>query len=164
MSRFLIVAHHTALTTELQAKVRALAAGDPQAEFTILVPEDPNQNYSWEGESVDVAQLRAEAASDLLRETTGVQVTRAVVGADDPLKAIADELAAYPGYDGLVICTLPLGVSRWLRMDIIHQATRRFGLPVAHVVARASRTEIERPEPERGAHSRWHDRTTPRST
>src|SRR5687767_14144722 len=115
MSKFLIVAHHTALTRELQAKVRALAAGDPEAEFAILVPEDPDQNYSWEGESVDVAQLRAETASELLQETTGVRVVRATVGVDDPLRAIADELAAHPGYDGIVICTLPLGISRWLR-------------------------------------------------
>jgi hypothetical protein len=164
MSRFLIVAHHTALTRELQDKVRALAAGDRAAEFTILVPEDPEQNYSWEGESVDVAQQRADIASEVLQESTGVHIARAVVGVDDPLKAIEDELGSHPGYDGIVICTLPLGISRWLRMDVIHQATRKFGLPVAHVVAHASRTERERPEPERGAHSRWHDRTTPRST
>lgn len=164
MSRFLIVAHHTALTRELQDKVRALAAGDPAAEFAILVPEDPEQNYSWEGESVDVAQLRAETASEVLQETTGVNVVRAAVGADDPLKAIGDELAAHPGYDGLVICTLPLGISRWLRMDVIHQVSRRFGLPVAHVEAHLSRSERERPEPERGAHDRWHDRTSQRSS
>ena len=164
MSRFLIVAHHTALTRELQAKVRALAAGDPEAEFAILVPEDPDQNYSWEGESVDVAQVRAETASELLRETTGVRIVRTAVGVGDPLRAIADEIAANRGYNGLVICTLPLGISRWLRMDVIHQASRRFGLPVAHVEAHLSRSERERPEPDRGAHDRWHDRTSQRSS
>ena len=50
-------------------------------------------------------------------------------------KRIADELSAQPAYDTLVICTLPPGVSRWLRLDLVHQAERKFGLPIIHVVA-----------------------------
>jgi nucleotide-binding universal stress UspA family protein len=38
-------------------------------------------------------------------------------------------------YDGVIICTLPLGVSRWLRLDLPHRAERKFSLPVIHVVA-----------------------------
>jgi hypothetical protein len=58
----------------------------------------------------------------------------------NPLQAIADELGKHPGYDTLVICTLPPGLSRWLRLDLVHQAKRKFGLPVVHVVAEAVAT------------------------
>jgi hypothetical protein len=59
------------------------------------------------------------------------------VGTPEPLQAITDELQTQPGYNTLVICTLPLGVSRWLKLDWMHRAERKFGLRVMHVVAEA---------------------------
>jgi PhnB protein len=55
----------------------------------------------------------------------------------DPLQAITDELRTHPGYATLVICTLPPGISRWLKLDLVHRAERKFGLRVIHVVAQA---------------------------
>ena len=72
-----------------------------------------------------------------LEETVGARVVRTDVGVAEPLQAIGDELRKHPGYDRLVICTLPPGLSRWLRLDLVHQAKRKFGLPVVHVVAEA---------------------------
>jgi hypothetical protein len=135
MSRYLVVTHKTALSRDLQHRVRALIAQDPAAEFTVLVPEDPGTPVTWEGETVNAAEQRAEAAKALLEETAGASVVRAAVGAADPVQAIADELRGQPGYSTLVICTLPPGVSRWLKLDLVHRAERRFGLPVIHVVA-----------------------------
>lgn len=135
MSRYLVVTHQTALSPDLQRKVRALVAEDPAAEFAVLVPEAPGVPTTWEGETVDVAGQRAEAAKTLLEETARARVFRTAVGAADPLQAITDELLAQPGYDTLVICTLPPGVSRWLKLDLVHRAERKFGLDVIHVVA-----------------------------
>lgn len=137
MSRYLIVTHQTALSPDLQRRVRALVAEDPAAEFAVLVPEMPGSTFTWEGETVDVARHRAEAAKTLLEETAGARVFRTAVGAPDPLEAIADELLMDPGYDALVICTLPPGISRWLKLDLVHRAERKFGLRVIHVVAEA---------------------------
>jgi predicted RNase H-like HicB family nuclease len=137
MSRYLVVTHQTALSSELQRKVSALIAEDPAAEFAVLVPELPSLTFTWEGETVDVARHRAEAAKTLLEERTSARVFRTAVGASEPLQAITDELRAHPGYDTLVICTLPPGVSRWLKLDLMHRAERTFGLPVIHVVAEA---------------------------
>ena len=53
------------------------------------------------------------------------------------MQAIADELLAQPDYEALVICTLPPGISRWLRMDLVHRVERKFGGRVIHVVADA---------------------------
>jgi hypothetical protein len=138
MSRYLVVAHQTALSPDLQSKVRALIAEDPAAEFAVLVPEAPGLPITWEGETVDVAGQRAEASKTLLEETAGARVFRTAVGAPEPLQAITDELRKQPGYDTLVICTLPPGISRWLKLDLVHRAERKFGLRVIHVVAEAS--------------------------
>lgn len=137
MSRYLIVTHQTALSPDLRRKVSALVAEDPAAEFAVLVPEAPGLPLTWEGETVDVAGQRAEAAKTLLEETARARVFRTAVGAPEPLQAITDELRMHPGYDTLVICTLPPGVSRWLKLDLVHRAERKFGLRVIHVVAEA---------------------------
>jgi hypothetical protein len=137
MSKYLVVTHQTALSPDLQRKVRAMVAEDASAEFAILVPEAPGLPLTWEGETVDVARQRAEAAKTLLEETVGARVFRTATGVQDPLQAISDELRMYPGYDTLVICTLPPGISRWLKLDLVHRAERKFGLRVVHVVAEA---------------------------
>jgi len=136
MSRYLIVAHQTATSPELERKVKALLAEDTAAEFAVLVPAAPSSSFSWEGESVDVAERRAEAARTLL-ETAGAKVVRTAVGAQDPLLAIVDEMREHPGYHAIVVCTLPPGISRWLSLDLPHRVQRKFHVPVHHVVAEA---------------------------
>jgi len=137
MSRYLVVTHQTALSPDLQRKVSALIAEDPAAEFAVLVPEAPGVPVTWEGETVDVARHRAEAAKALLEDTVRARVFRTAVGAPEPLQAITDELRMHPDYDTLLICTLPPGISRWLKLDLVHRAERKFGLRVIHVVAEA---------------------------
>ena len=137
MSRYLVVTHQTALSPDLQRKVSALITEDPAAEFAVLVPEAPGLPLTWEGETVDVARQRAEAAKTALEETARARVFRTAVGAAEPLQAITDELRTHPGYDTLIICTLPPGISRWLKLDLVHRAERKFGLRVIHVVAEA---------------------------
>ena len=137
MSRTLVVTHQTALSLALQRTVSALVAEDLAAEFAVLVPEAPGPPLTWEGETVDVARQRAEAARTLLEEKAQARVVWTAVGAPEPLQAITDELLARPGYDALIICTLPPGVSRWLKLDLVHRAERKFGLRVIHVVAEA---------------------------
>jgi len=137
MSRYLVVTHQTALSPDLHRKVIGLVAEDPAAEFTVLVPEAPGLTFTWEGETVDVARHRAEAAKTALEEIARARVSRTAVGVSEPLQAIADELAVHPDYDTLVICTLPPGISRWLKWDLVHRAERKFGLRVVHVVAEA---------------------------
>jgi len=137
MSRYLVVTHQTALSPDLHRKVIALVAEDPAAEFAVPVPEAPGVPITWEGETVDVARHRAEAAKTALEDTARAE----------PLQAIADELLTHPGYDTLVICTLPPGISRWLKLDLVHRAERKFGLRVIHVVAEAPAQERKAVKP-----------------
>lgn len=142
MARYLVVAHQTADSPELSERVRALAISDPAAEFVLLVPATPIAHLlTWvEGEAREVARRRAEAAKARLEEA-GAKVVRTAVGDPSPLQAIDDELREHPAYyDAIIFCTFPSGVSRWLGLDLPHQAERRFALPIIHVVAEPATT------------------------
>jgi hypothetical protein len=139
MARYLIVAHQTAGSPELLERVKELAAADPAAEFTLLVPATPTDHllHNWEeGEARQLARRRAEEATRRLAEG-GVKLAAARIGAHSPLEAVGDELLARPGYDRIVLSTFPPGISRWLRGNLPAVLQRRTRLPVDHVVAQA---------------------------
>ena len=139
MARYLIVAHQTACSPELLARVKELAAGDQAAEFTLLVPATPSGHllHNWEeGEARQLARRRAEDATRRLAEA-GIPVAAARVGSHSPLEAVGDELQARPGYDRIVLSTFPPGVSRWLKGNLPAILERRFRLPVEHVTSQA---------------------------
>jgi hypothetical protein len=137
MARYLIVAHQTAGSPELLARVRALAAEDPAAEFTLLVPATPTSHllHTWEeGEAKQLAGRRGREATERLT-AAGIRVVATRVGSHSPLEAVGDELLAEPGYRRIVLSTFPPGISRWLRGDLPGQLRRRYRLPVDHVVS-----------------------------
>jgi hypothetical protein len=139
MARYLIVAHQTAGSPELLERVKALADGDPAAEFVLLVPATPTGHllHNWEeGEARQLARRRAEEATRRLTEA-GLRVTAARVGSHSPLEAVGDELQARPGYDRIVLSTFPPGISRWLKGNLPAILERRFRLPVDHVISPA---------------------------
>jgi len=139
MARILIVAHQTAGSPELLERVRALAAADPEAEFTLLVPATSTGHllHNWEeGEAKQLARRRAAEATETLG-AAGVPLAAARVGSHSPLEAVGDELQARPGYDRIVLSTFPPGVSRWLRGNLPAILERRFRVPVDHVVSPA---------------------------
>ena len=133
MAKYLLVAHQTAESPELLAAAHGLARDDPDAEFVLLVPATPvGTLLVWEeGATVEVARRRAASARARLEEH-GLRVTDARTGDQDPMAAIADEMHAGERYDALVVSTLPAGVSRWLRMDLLSRVRRNF--PRHHVI------------------------------
>jgi len=142
MLTHLVVAHQTAESPQLTNRLKALAASNQGTSFVLLVPATSIEQVT--ASPRQMAGERAKAASSAL-QAAGVNVTRSVVGDEDPLVAIADEIGAHPGlYLGIVISTFPLSLSKWLRLDLPHQARRRFSLPVIHVVALPA--DAERPD------------------
>lgn len=138
MKRYLIVAHQTAESPELLESVKGLMSEEPDVEFNLLVPATPVEHLmTWtEGESRAVARDKAERARARL-EAAGARIDDALVGDASPLAAIREELEARDGeYDGIVICTFPSKISRWLQLDVVSQARRMFDLPVRHVEAK----------------------------
>jgi hypothetical protein len=139
MGRYLVVAHQTASSPELLAKLKEVAREDAEAEFILLVPATrPEHLAAWvEGEARAAAERAAEQAKQVF-EKNGLSITRTAVGDEVPLDAVRDELRDNPAhYDAIVVSTLPLGISRWLGLDVPHQMQRRFEMPVIHVVAEA---------------------------
>jgi hypothetical protein len=54
------------------------------------------------------------------------------------MEAIRAALHGEP-FDEIIVSTLPLGPSRWVKQDLPHRVRREFGLPVSHVVGESGR-------------------------
>lgn len=154
MRRYLVVANQTLGGQGLLDLVAERHAEGP-ADFHVLVPATPTVDdilgagamyggvLGAEGLALPVdttdersaherAEERLEAALDRLARL-GVTAT-GEVGDPDPLVAIDGVLSARP-IDEIILSTLPPGLSRWLRMDLVNRATRRFDVEVTHVYA-----------------------------
>jgi hypothetical protein len=134
MASVLVVANRTAESPELLEALRARAVQGP-CEFTLLVPSTPH-GLAWaadmssgEGEAED---HRAAFVEELRQE--GLDVKDAKVGDPDPLAAVQDA-TNFERFDEVIVSTLPLHVSKWLRIDLPRKVKAATGLPVTHVVA-----------------------------
>jgi hypothetical protein len=139
--RILIVANQTAAGSHLIAFVKGRMS-EGECRFTVLVPATPTADHlTWtEGEARTVAEDRMNEAVAQL-QGMGAEV-EGIVGDPRPLSAIGDVLLARP-HDEIVVSTLPLGMSRWLKQDLPHRAERQFRLPVTHIVAEP----VDKPSP-----------------
>jgi triosephosphate isomerase len=137
MARYLLVAHQTAERKELLDSALQLAAQDAHARFTLLVPATPiGDLLTWEeGEAKEVARTKAKsAAASLKRE--GITVVGVMIGDADPVAAIGDEFVAGRQYEAIVISTLPAGISRWIKMDVVSRLQRAYPhIRLIHVIA-----------------------------
>jgi hypothetical protein len=130
----LVVAHQTAATAPLLAEVRTRAQKGP-ATFYLLVPRQAhglNKLLDSERVGQDEAEQVLADALPKLSQAAGHEV-KGSVGDAEPLTAIQDAVNL-GDFDEIIISTLPLGVSRWLKLDLISKA-RGLGLPVTHVLA-----------------------------
>jgi hypothetical protein len=132
-AQVLVVANRTAESPELLNALQERAARGPCA-FTLLVPQTPH-GLAWAADP-DAGQDRAEehrqAFIEELREE-GIDLADAKVGDGDPLAAIQDE-CNFHDYDEVIVSTLPLKLSKWLRIDLPRKARAATGLPVTHVI------------------------------
>jgi hypothetical protein len=132
-AQVLVVANRTAESPELLTALQERAARGPCA-FTLLVPQTPH-GLAWAADP-DAGQNEAEehrqAFIEELREE-GIDLADAQVGDGDPLAAIQDE-CNFHDYDEVIVSTLPLKLSKWLRVDLPRKARAATGLPVTHVI------------------------------
>jgi hypothetical protein len=137
-ARVLVVANRTAESPELLEALRSRAVHGP-CEFTLLVPSTPH-GIAWAANTHDAGNEEAEqhriAFVEELRQE-GLNVAAAKVGDPDPLAAICDE-CNFNQYDELIVSTLPLKISKWLRVDLPRKAEAATGLSVTHVVGSES--------------------------
>jgi hypothetical protein len=133
-AQVLVVAHQTAATSRLLDAVRERAQRAP-ATFHLVVPRLAHGMHKVvdpQDAGADEAQQVLDQALPKLSEAAGTRVTGSL-GDPEPLMAIHDAINL-GSYDEIIVSTLPLGVSRWLKLDLVSKV-RALGLPVTHVQA-----------------------------
>jgi GABA permease len=144
MSNILIVANQTlggdALVTEIQKRT------SDEAHFWVLVPATPIADLadvppagfaslSGGDDAAGLADARLaenRLATELDRLKQAGITADGEIGDPDPLRAMQDTMATRQ-FDEIILATLPQGISRWLRTDLVHRARRRFDIPLTHV-------------------------------
>jgi hypothetical protein len=116
----LIVARLTASSVELSQAVLRRAM-DP-CVFTLLVPAAAHGLHRVvdpEDHGIDEAKRGSRV--------------QGMIGSHDPLAAVQDALNIQ-GFDEVLLCTLPLRISRWLHLDLPRKVAA-LGVPLTTVVA-----------------------------
>lgn len=139
MRRVLIVANQTLGGNELQEEIRKRAQAQ-ECDFWVLVPATPPSDMSMAlvpgttstSDGGPLAEARLAKELDRLKSTGAT--ASGEIGDPNPLHAIQDTMAARQ-FDEIILATLPQGVSRWLRQDLVHKVQRKFHLPVTHIVS-----------------------------
>jgi hypothetical protein len=118
--RILVVANRTAGTPQLLDAVRSRTE-EGQCTFALLIPNEPRKGG---------ADWTLETALPLLERAAGAPV-EGIVGEEDPFEAVKSALRE-PGFDEVIVSTLPKRVSEWLRRDLPHRI-ERLGVPVTTI-------------------------------
>jgi dodecin len=145
MGSFLVVANQTLGGEALAAHLRRIIDADPTARFFVVVPlSTPMVDLGgaigalggvtmidtvMQDRLTDVARDRLSVVLAWLR-TAGVEAEGTLGG--DPMAAMEAAVASHT-FDEIIISTLPVHVSRWLRQDLAHRVARRFDVPITTV-------------------------------
>ena len=131
MRHYLVVANQTLKQPELSEKIRTCIEAGP-CDFFLLVPATRTHGpVRWTpADAFAVARRRLESALERFR-ALGADVV-GDVGDPSPVVAIG-ELLRRRSFDALILSTLPVGPSQWLRGDVPARIDQLFGIPVALV-------------------------------
>lgn len=129
MARILVVANRTAESPDL---LEALRQKGTEHEYVLVVPAaggalekaaDPDAARQHTEPHLDAALQKFRAEGFTIDGS---------IGDTDPTAAVQDA-CNFGEFDEIIISTLPLHVSKWLKMDLPSKAQRATGLPVTHV-------------------------------
>lgn len=146
--RYLVVANQTLPAPELVDHIHELAAST-DCSFTVVVPATSAVDYpmgaltfsgpvAGAGERQEGVDAGAAQARWRLRRTIeslrgeGVRVD-GTIGSPDPFTAV-QQMLRREAFDGVIISTLPVALSRWMRMDLPRRIERALTIPVTTIV------------------------------
>jgi GABA permease len=129
MARILVVANKTAESPEL---LEAMRAKGTDHEYVLVVPASGGvlEKAADPDAAREHTQPHLDAALEKMRGE-GFSVEGSV-GDGDPTAAVQDA-CNFGTFDEIIISTLPLRVSKWMKLDLPSKAQRATGLPVTHV-------------------------------
>jgi len=140
---YLIVANQSLGGRPLADAIASRIALGP-SRFFVLVPATPahdlyqNVLHALEGGPPDDGQARADAERRLDASLHWIEErggrAEGEIGDADPVTAIAAVLANQH-FDEIIVSTLPVHLSHWLRLDLPSRVAHAFDLPVVHVAA-----------------------------
>ena len=137
--RVLVLANQTVEATELREELKRIDTTGSAAYF-VCVPANPVDTgqaehkgavYIWDA-TVQAAQSRLDYTLESLR-AAGLHADGAL-GDYRPMTALAEAVKDFSP-DRIVIATLPVDTSAWLRFDVVERARATYEVPVTHVVA-----------------------------
>jgi hypothetical protein len=126
----LVVANVTAGRGKLRGRMKELAAESDDMLFIVVVPLEAHRD----GRAAAVARARLGNTLDKMRRE-GLRVA-GMIGDPDPYTATMNALQFYR-VSRIVISTLPVTRSGWMRSDLIERVSKATNIDVEHVVAEA---------------------------
>jgi hypothetical protein len=129
MARILVVANKTA---ECQELLDAMKAKGTDHQYTLVVPA--SGGVLEKAADPDAAREHTEPHLEKALETMRAEglTVDGTIGDSDPVAAVQDA-ANFNEFDEILISTLPLRASKWLKLDLPSKAERATGLPVTHI-------------------------------
>jgi hypothetical protein len=129
MARILVVANKTAESPEL---LDALKSKGAEHQYVLVVPASGGvlEKAADPDAAREHTQPHLDAALEKFR-AEGLTV-EGTIGDSDPVAAVQDAVN-FGEFDEIVISTLPLRASKWLKLDLPSKAQRASGLPVTHI-------------------------------
>ena len=128
MRHYLVVANQTLKQQQLTEKIRTCIDAGP-CDFFLLVPATRAHGpLRWTpADAHAVARRRLESGLERFR-ALGADIV-GEVGDQSPVVAIG-ELLRRRSFDALILSTLPVGPSQWLRSDVPARIEQLCGVPV----------------------------------
>lgn len=133
MTELLVVANETIGGRRLLESIRQRAKVHGSINVRIVVPQNrPRHGSVIYAETVrDAAQVRLDLALSFLHDE-GIEAS-GEVGDPDPFAATLDAIGDHTP-DEIIISTLPVTASGWMRRDLVDRVAEASGLSVQHVV------------------------------
>lgn len=133
MHRYLVIANQTIESPLLLEAIEARRIGP--TDFHLLVPEDHLQGSTWD-ENVARAAAKQRLA-DGLRHFADRGIPFAGEVDTTPVDGVSNILVreGEDAFDEIIISTLPVTFSRWLKLDAPSRIQRLTRTPVTHIAA-----------------------------
>lgn len=129
----LVVANVTAGRGDLRAHMKQIAAEQEDMQFLVIIPQGDR-----DGRAAAVARARLGNTLDRMRHE-GLLVA-GMIGDPDPYTATMNALQFYR-VARIIISTLPVTRSGWMRSDLISRVRKASNITVEHVIAEPAATE-----------------------
>jgi hypothetical protein len=132
--RYLVVANQTLGGERLLERLRTCVADGP-CSIHVVVPASADPTTAFHDEATDRKLAKRRLAEAIERFDELDTAVTGEVGDHRPVDAVLDVLRRGEAVDHIIVSTLPVGVSRWVRLDAVSRIERAVDQPVEHVVA-----------------------------